>query len=70
MAERETERVIVTDGGGRSGGGSTAVVALVIVALLVVLFLLFGQNLFSGSNVPEKIDANVDVNVPATNGGN
>ena len=66
MAERETERVIVTEG--RGGGGSTALVALVVVALLVVLFLLFGQDLLSGSSVPEKVDVEADINVPSTGG--
>jgi hypothetical protein len=68
MAERETERVVVTDGG-RGGGGSTAVVALVIVALLVILFLVFGRGLLSSSHVPDKIDVDADINTPATGGG-
>ena len=66
MAERETERVVYTDGGGR-GAGSTAIVALVIVALLVVLFLVFGRGLLNGSDT-KKIDANVDIHTPATSG--
>jgi predicted metalloprotease len=67
MAERETERVIVTEG--RGGGGSTAIVALIVVALLVVLFLLFGRDLLSSSSVPDKIEADVDINAPASGGG-
>lgn len=67
MAERETERVIVTEGRG-GGGASTAIVALIVVALLVVLFLLFGRDLISGSNVPDKIEADVDITAPATGG--
>ena len=63
MAERETERVIVTEG--RRGGGSTALIALVVVALLVILFLLFGRELMSGSDVPDKIEADVDISAPA-----
>lgn len=68
MAERETERVVVTEGRG-GGGASTAIVALIVVALLVVLFLLFGRDLLSGSSVPDKIEADVDVTAPATGGG-
>lgn len=68
MAERETERVIVTEGRGGGGGASTAIVALIVVALLVVLFLLFGRDLLSGSSVPDKIEADVDVTAPATGG--
>lgn len=67
MAERETERVVVTEGRG-GGGASTAIVALIVVALLVVLFLLFGRDLLSGSSVPDKIEADVDVTAPATGG--
>ena len=65
MAERETERVVVTEG--RSGGGSTAIVALAIIAILVVLFLLFGRDMLSGGGAPEKID--VDISTPATGNG-
>jgi hypothetical protein len=67
MAERETERVVVTDSG-RGGGGSTAIVALVIIAILVVLFLLFGRDLLSGGT-PDKIEADVDITAPATGNG-
>ena len=66
MAERETERIVVTET--RGGGGSTAIVALIVVALLVVLFLLFGRGLLSGSDVPDKIEADVDVTAPAAGG--
>jgi hypothetical protein len=33
-----------------------------------VLFLVFGRGMLSGSNVPEKVDANIDVNLPAKDG--
>lgn len=60
MVEREKETIVTTDGGGRGGGTLLAVVLL--IALLVVLFLLFGRQLISGSDAPQKID--VDVNAP------
>jgi uncharacterized membrane protein YdfJ with MMPL/SSD domain len=60
MAERETERVIVTDGG-RRGGGATAAIVLLVVAILVVLFLVFGRGLLNGSST-KTINADVHVN--------
>ncbi|MEA3004455.1 MAG: hypothetical protein QOH81_3243 [Sphingomonadales bacterium] len=60
MAERETERVIVTDGG-RRGGGATAAIVLLVIAILVVLFLVFGRGLLSDSTT-KTINADVHVN--------
>lgn len=59
MAERETERVIVTDGG-RRGGGATAAIVLLVIAVLVVLFLLFGRGLLNGGTT-KTINADVHV---------
>ena len=60
MAERETEKVIYTDGGGR-GGGTTAVIVLLVLAVLVVLFLLFGRGLLNGGATTKTINADVHV---------
>jgi hypothetical protein len=59
MAERETERVIYTDGR-RRGGGATAAIVLLIIALLVVLFLAFGRGLLDG-HATKTINADVHV---------
>ena len=59
MAERETERVIYTDGAGRRGG-ATAAIVLLVIAVLVVLFLLFGRGLLNGSST-KTINADVHV---------
>jgi uncharacterized membrane protein YdfJ with MMPL/SSD domain len=59
MAERETEKIIYTDGGGR-GGGATAAIVLLVVAILVILFLVFGRGLLGGSTT-KTINADVHV---------
>jgi hypothetical protein len=61
MVERERETIVTSDGGERRGGGTLLAVVL-LIALLVVLFLLFGRNLLSGADTPQKID--VDVSAP------
>jgi hypothetical protein len=60
MAERETERVIYTDGR-RRGGGATAAIVLLILALIVILFLVFGRGLLNGSSPTKTINADVHV---------
>ncbi len=64
MVERERATIVTTDGGDRGGGTLLAVV--LIIALLVVLFLVFGRGLLGGG--PEKIEADVKVDAPATGG--
>jgi hypothetical protein len=59
MAERETEKVIYTDGG-RRGGGATVAIVLLIIALLVILFLVFGRGLLDG-RATKTINADVHV---------
>lgn len=66
MVERERETIVATDNGGGRGGGTLLAVVL-LIALLVVLFLLFGRGLLNGSST-EKVDADVDVNLPAGGG--
>jgi hypothetical protein len=70
MVDRERETIVHTEGG-RSGGSALAVVAAILV-LLVVLFLFFGRGMLDGGGGTEKIDANVDVNLPSggDSGGN
>ena len=69
MAERERETIVTTDGGG--GGGLALAIVAGILVLLVVLFLLFGRGLLNSTPNPTKdIKADVDINVPATSGGN
>ncbi|HEX4737606.1 MAG TPA: hypothetical protein VH331_08600 [Allosphingosinicella sp.] len=65
MAERETERVIYTDGGRRGGG--TAAIVLLVIALLVILFLVFGRGLLNGGSATKTINA--DVHVSGDKGG-
>ncbi len=64
MAERETERVIYTDGGRR--GGATAAIVLLVIAILVILFLVFGRGLLNGSSTKT---INADVHVSGDKGG-
>ena len=60
MAEEKT--MVVETGGG--GGGAIALLAIVILAIAVVLFLLFGQNLLSGT---KTVNADVKIDTPAKN---
>ncbi len=62
MAERERETVVVTDGGDRGSGGTILAVVL-LIAVLVVLFLVFGQDLLSGTGA-QDVKADIDVNLP------
>ncbi len=61
MADEKT--TIVETGGG--SGGALALLAVVILGIAVVLFLMFGQNMLSGST--KKVDANIKIETPAKN---
>lgn len=63
MAEREKETIVHTDGG---GGGGTILAVVLLIAVLVVLFLLFGRDLIGGGT--DKIEADVSIDTPATDG--
>ena len=65
MAERERETIVTTDGGG--GGGTIIAVVLLLIVVVAVLFFVFRGNLMGSGT--QKIDADVKIDTPVTNGG-